>query len=153
MNHKEHKEHKEHKGLETRRTGNNHPAVASIPPTTEQVVHEVIGAAIAVHRALGPGFIEPVYDRAMRIELRHRNLRTELQKAIQIEYRGEVVCRHRLDLVVEGIMVVEIKAVRKLRPIHQAQILSYLKASGCRVGLLMNFNVPVLLDGLRRFVR
>ena len=87
------------------------------------------------------------------IELRHRSLRAEVQKSIAIHYRGELVCRHRLDLVVEDVVVVEVKAVRKLRPIHQAQILSYLKASGYRVGLLMNFNVQLFVDGLRRFIR
>jgi GxxExxY protein len=72
---------------------------------------------------------------------------------VQVYYRGELVCGHRLDIVVESVVVVEVKAVRKLRPIHHAQLLSYLKASGCRVGLLMNFNVPMLIEGLRRFVR
>jgi GxxExxY protein len=79
-------------------------------------------------------------------------LRIEVEKAIQVHYRGELICSHRLDLVVEGAVVLEIKAVRKIRPIHHAQILSYLKASGCRVGLLMNFNATTLVDGLRRFV-
>ena len=107
----------------------------------------------AVHRELGPGFIEPVYGRALVLELRHRDLSTETEQPVQIYYRGEPVCSHRLDIVVERVVVVEVKAVRKLRPIHQAQVLSYLKASGCRIGLLMNFNVPMLIDGLRRFVR
>jgi GxxExxY protein len=123
-----------------------------ISQTTEQIVREIIGAAIAVHRELGPGFIEQVYGRALILELRHRSLRTEAEKPVQVHYRGELVCSHRLDIVVERDVVVEVKAVRKLRPIHRAQVLSYLKASGCRVGLLMNFNVPVLVDGLRRFV-
>lgn len=146
MNHKEpnHKGHKEH------RENREHEP---IPAATEEIAREVIGAAIEVHRELGPGFIEPVYARAMLIELRHRQLVTEVEKAIQIQYRGELVCSHRLDIVVERRVVVEVKAVRKLRPIHRAQILSYLKASRCRVGLLMNFNVPVLTDGLHRFVR
>ena len=99
-----------------------------------------------------PGFIEAVYGRAMVLELRHRMLRIEVEKAIQVHYRGELICNHRLDLVVDSAVVVEIKAVRKIRPIHHAQILSYLKASGCRVGLLMNFNATTLVDGLRRFV-
>jgi GxxExxY protein len=138
MNHKGHEEHQAH---------------LPIPPTTEKIVHDVIGAAIDVHRGLGPGFIESVYCRAMRVELAHRRLRSEGEKAVQVHYRGELVCHHRLDLLVEGLVIVEVKAVRKLRPIHDAQVLSYLKASGCRVGLLMNFNVTKLLDGLRRFVR
>jgi GxxExxY protein len=81
------------------------------------------------------------------------NFNVEEQKSILIQYRGEPVCRHRLDLLVENAVVVEVKAVRRLKRIHQAQILSYLKASGCRVGLLMNFNVTLFVKGLRRFVR
>ena len=144
MNHKEHEEHEEHK---------EYKAHAPIDAATERIVREVIGAGIDVHKQLGPGFIEPVYDSALRIELRHRRLHFEEQKSIAIHYRGALVCQHRLDLVVEDVVVVEVKAVRKLRPIHQAQILSYLKASGCRVGLLMNFNVQLFVDGLRRFIR
>ena len=130
-----------------------HEDPAPIPSEIEHVIREAIGAAIDVHRELGPGFIEPVYHRALVIALRRRQLFVEKQKPIEIRYRGELVCRHFLDLVVENAVVIEVKAVRKLRPLHQAQILSYLKASGYRAGLLINFNVPLLVDGLRRFVR
>jgi GxxExxY protein len=147
MNHKGHEEHNGRNNVQTR--GGHEP----IPETTENVVRNVIAAAIAVHRALGPGFIEPVYHRALRVELRLRNLPFETEKPISIRYRGEPLCDHRLDLVADGAVVVEIKAVRKVRPVHQAQLLSYMKASGYRVGLLMNFNVPRLVDGLQRFVR
>jgi GxxExxY protein len=168
MNHKEHKDHKEDKEDKEDKgakastfftaatmngigaTGSKTPPIAA---STERVVREVIGAAIQVHRALGPGFIEPVYERAMRVELDCRNLRVARQKSILIQYRGKPLCRHQLDFVIEDVVIVEVKAVKWLRPIHQAQILSYLKASGCRIGLLMNFNVPLLIDGLRRFVR
>lgn len=140
MNHQEHNDHKDRKHHEP------------VPDETERVVREIIGAAIEVHRQLGPGFIETVYRKALRIELRHRNLLAEAERSIQVHYRGELVCRHRLDIVVERAVVVEVKAVRKIRPIHHAQVLSYLKASRCRVGLLMNFNVSLFVDGLRRFV-
>jgi GxxExxY protein len=140
MNHKAHQEHKDRL---------HEPIDAEV----EHIVRVVIGAGIAVHRELGPGFIEPVYGRALCVELRHREFNVEEQKSILIQYRGEPVCRHRLDLLVENAVVVEVKAVRRLKRIHQAQILSYLKASGCRVGLLMNFNVTVFVKGLRRFVR
>jgi GxxExxY protein len=142
MNHKAHKEHKD-------------DIHEPIPAEVERIVRGVIGAGagIAVHRELGPGFIEPVYGRALCVELRHREFNVEEQKSILIQYRGEPVCRHRLDLLVENAVVVEVKAVRRLKRFHQAQILSYLKASGCRVGLLMNFNVTVFVKGLRRFVR
>jgi len=150
--HKEQKEHKKPK--ENKERDERHDeALEPIAPEIERVIREAIGGAIDVHKELGPGFIEAVYHRALVIALRHRGLFAEEQKAIEIHYRGELVCRHRLDLVIENAVVVEVKAVRKLRPLHQAQILSYLKASRCRAGLLMNFNVPLLIDGLRRFVR
>jgi GxxExxY protein len=145
MNHEDHEDHKE----EERHKDEHEP----LREQTEAIVRQVIGAGLAVHRALGPGFLEPVYDRALGIELGYRGLSIERQKPIVISYRGELVCRHRLDLVVEGAVVIEVKAVKKLRPIHAAQILSYLKASGCRVGLLMNFNVKMFVAGLQRFVR
>ena len=117
------------------------------------MVSEVIGCGLAVHRELGPGFIEHVYTRAMCVELRLKNLRSERQKPINITYRGEFLCRHCLDFVVEDLLVVEVKAVKEIRPIHEAQILSYLKAGKYRVGLLMNFNVKMFVDGLHRLVR
>jgi GxxExxY protein len=140
MSHKDHQEHK----------GRPFPAVDQ---EVERIVREVIGAGLAVHRQLGPGFLEAVYDGAVAVELRCRGLTCERQSRIHVQYRGETVADHRLDLLVERCVVVEIKAVNKLRPIHQAQILSYLKASGHRVGLLMNFNVRLFVDGLQRFVR
>jgi GxxExxY protein len=140
MNHEDHKDHK----------GSSYPP---LPGETERVVREVIGAGLAVHRELGPGFIEGVYDRAVCLELKQRNLSYERQKEIQVRYRGETICSHRLDLVVGGCVIVEVKAVKALRPVHKAQILSYLKASNLRVGLLMNFNVKMFVQGLHRFVR
>jgi GxxExxY protein len=140
MNHKGHQEHRE----------SPHPV---LDPKVERIVTEVIGAALAVHRQLGPGFVETVYEQAIAFELRIRGLGIEQQSSIAVQYRGETVAHHRLDLVVERSVVVEVKAVKKLRPIHQAQLLSYLKAGGYPVGLLMNFNVKLLVDGLQRFVR
>jgi GxxExxY protein len=93
------------------------------------------------------------YEHAIAFELRSRGLGFEQPSSLAMQYRGETVAQHRLDLVVERSVVVEVKAVKKLRPIHQAQLLSYLKASGYRVGLLMNFNVRLLVDGLQRFAR
>jgi GxxExxY protein len=137
-----HEDHQAHQG-----------AFRPIDSAIERIVRETIGAGLAVHRQLGPGFVEPVYDRAIAVELRCRGLGFEQQHRVDITYRDEVVSQHRLDLVVEQCVVVEVKAVRKLLPIHQAQLLSYLKASGHRVGLLMNFNVRLFVSGLQRFVR
>jgi GxxExxY protein len=154
MNHKEYREQKNHEE-QNHKDHKDHKDETHDPidPAVEQVVREVIGSAIAVHRQLGPGFLEPVYDRALCVELECRGLRVERQKCIDVYYRGVLICQHRLDLVAEKSVIVEVKAVREIRPIHQAQMLSYLKASGLRVGLLMNFNVKLFVDGLHRFVR
>lgn len=116
-------------------------------------ITEQIGAAIAVHRALGPGLLESTYEACLAFELLERRLRIERQTALPVVYRGvRIDCGYRLDLIVEGMVVVELKAVERLLPIHDAQMLTYLKLSGHPVGLLLNFNVPMLRDGIRRFV-
>ena len=113
----------------------------------------VIGAAIEVHRALGPGLLESVYQLAMEAELRARKVPFERQKPVPIRYRGLVLDGGlRLDFVVAGELIVEIKSVSQLIDIHEAQLLTYLKMTGCPVGLLVNFNVGVLRRGIRRLV-
>ena len=113
---------------------------------------ETIGAAIAVHRELGPGFIESIYRKAMRIELEARNLVLEEERSVYVRYRGIEIPGQRVDLIVESLIVVELKAVTHFDPIHKAQLISYLKTTGLRGGLLINFRVPVLRDGIRRVV-
>lgn len=118
-----------------------------------EITEQVLGAAIAVHRALGPGLLESTYEACLAFELLERRLRIERQTALPVVYRGvRIDCGYRLDLVIEGMVVVEIKAVERMLPIHEAQILTYLKLSGIPVGLLLNFNVPMMRDGIRRFV-
>lgn len=118
-----------------------------------QVTEAIIGAAIAVHRELGPGLLESAYEACLAYELAERGLAVERQKELPINYRGITVdCGYRIDLLVEGIVIVELKAVERLDPIHEAQLLSYLKLSGCRAGLLINFNVRLLKNGVRRLV-
>ena len=113
----------------------------------------IIGAAISVHKELGPGLLESAYEACLAYELAERKLRIERQKSLPITYRGvQLDCGYRIDLLVESQVVVELKAVENLEPIHEAQLLSYLKLSRCEVGLLINFNVKVLKDGIRRFV-
>jgi GxxExxY protein len=112
----------------------------------------VIGAAIAVHRVLGPGFLESIYEQALCVELRQRSVEFVRQPVIEVAYEGTVIGEHRLELLVGHCLVVELKAVEQLLPIHTAQVLSYLKASGHHLGLLMNFNVPVLRQGIKRIV-
>ena len=126
---------------------------APIPEAIEAVGHQVIGGAIAVHRALGPGYVEGIYHRAMIIELKSLGLRLDEELTAQISYKDQPVGSHRADLIVAGALVIEIKAVRQLEPIHAAQVASYLKAFDLRLGLLINFNVAVLKQGLRRVVR
>jgi GxxExxY protein len=117
------------------------------------ITETTIGAAIAVHRELGPGLLESAYEACLVYELSERGVAVERQKTLPVVYRGaKVDCGYRIDLLVEGCVVVELKAVDKLDPIHTAQLLSYLKLSGCRVGLLINFHVKMLRDGIRRVV-
>lgn len=118
-----------------------------------KITDVIIGAAISVHRELGPGLLESSYEACLTFELAEQKLKIERQKGLQVKYRGvQLDCGYRIDLFVEDQVVVELKAVEKLEPIHEAQLLSYLKLSGCEVGLLINFNVKMLKDGIRRLV-
>jgi GxxExxY protein len=126
---------------------------AAIPAEDEELAHKIIGAAIEVHRLLGPGFLEAVYEKALMHELRLRGLTAEKQKDILVPYKDIQIEGQRLDLLVGGRVILELKAVSELHPLHQAQLLSYLKATGLRLGLLINFNVPVLKAGVKRLVR
>jgi len=124
-------------------------------PLTEDVeliVERTIGCCIAVHRELGPGLLESIYVRAVCLELEASGISFEQQKPIPVNYRGKLLCHQRLDIVVAQQIILEIKCVERLHPVHHAQLLSYLKISGFRGGLLLNFNSAVLRDGLRRIV-
>ncbi len=113
----------------------------------------MIGAAIHVHRVLGPGLLESVYEHCLAHELRKCGFVVETQKPVPIRYDGLVIDGgFRLDLLVGTSLVVELKHVEALLPVHQAQLLTYLKLTGCQVGLLLNFNVPTLRRGIRRIV-
>ncbi|MCA1600926.1 MAG: GxxExxY protein [Acidobacteria bacterium] len=119
----------------------------------EGLTREIIGAAIEVHRELGPGLLESTYTACLCRELELRGLSFECQKPLPLEYKGaRLDCGYRLDLIIGGLVVMEIKSVVALAPIHEAQLLTYLKLTGVKVGLLINFNVILLKDGLRRLV-
>ncbi len=118
----------------------------------DKLAYAVIGAAIEVHRHLGSGFLETAYERALYIELQLRGIEFERQVPISLLYKEHDIGECYLDLVVEGMLVLELKAVAALHPIHTAQLLSYLKAGAFQVGLLINFNVNVLRDGIRRVI-
>ena len=111
----------------------------------EALSGRILEAALAVHKALGPGFLESVYQKAMEVALRHRDIPFEDQKEIHICFEDVEVGLHRLDLVVAAEVVVELKAVKALEDIHYAQVKSYLKATGFHIGLLLNFNAPTLV--------
>jgi GxxExxY protein len=118
-----------------------------------QITHDIIGAAIEVHRALGPGLLESAYEACLAYEIGERGLKVERQKPLPPIYKDVTLdCGYRLDLLVENTVIVEVKTVDKLAPIHDAQLLSYLKLSGCKVGLLINFNMPILKHGIRRLM-
>jgi GxxExxY protein len=117
------------------------------------VTEAIIGAAIEVHRLLGAGLLESAYERCLRHELTLRGIPFVHQQELPVEYKGlQLDCGYRLDLVVAGLVVVEIKSVEKLEKIHEAQLLTYLRLGHWQIGLLINFNVPVLKDGIKRRV-
>lgn len=114
---------------------------------------EIIGAAIEVHRHLGPGLLESAYEECLCRELAIQGLTFERQKPLRVSYKGvNLDCGYRLDVVVEGLVILELKAVEQIEPIHEAQLLTYLKLSDLRLGMLINFNVPILKNGIKRIV-
>lgn len=119
----------------------------------EQLTEGIIGAAIEVHRELGPGLLESVYEECLCHELTLRDIAFERQVDLPVTYKGiELSCGYRMDLVIGDTVVAELKTVEKLLPIHEAQLLTYLRLSGKRIGLLLNFNAAVLRDGIKRMV-
>jgi len=114
---------------------------------------KIIGAAIEVHKVLGPGLLESTYEECICHELNMRDVSFERQKPLPLIYKGRSLdCGYRLDLVVEDVIVVELKSCNNIEPIHEAQLLTYLKLSGLKLGLLLNFNVPVMRNGIVRIV-
>ncbi len=121
--------------------------------TDNEISHEIIGATIEVHRRLGPGLLESAYEECLSKELALRKLAVERQKPVPVVYKDvKLECGYRMDLLVKGRVVVELKSVESLAAIHEAIILTYLRLSGHRLGLLINFNVKVLKDYIRRYI-
>ena len=120
----------------------------------EDLTERIIACAMTVHDALGPGLLESIYQRCLVVELRSASLQVETERYVPVLYRGAVIdSPFKLDLVVEGLIVIEVKAVQSFAPVHHAQVVSYLKLTGYPVGLLINFNVTLLKHGIRRVVR
>lgn len=118
----------------------------------KQLTERIIGCAIEVHRQLGPGLLEGTYESALCIELESAGLKFVRQPVFPVVYKGQVIGEYRVDLIVEDAVVVELKSVERFDPIFEAQVLTYLKVTGKRIGLLMNFNSRLLRDGIKRFV-
>jgi GxxExxY protein len=118
-----------------------------------QLSSKIIGAAIEVHKTLGPGLLESAYEECLCHELSIQGLLFEKQKPLSIDYKGKKLdCGYRLDIVVEKAIIIELKSCEKIEPIHKAQLLTYLKLSGLNLGLILNFNVPLMRDGIVRIV-
>jgi GxxExxY protein len=115
------------------------------------LTERIIGLAIKVHKTLGPGLLESTYEICFAYELEKNGFRVQRQKALPVVYAGITIeCGYRIDLMIDGKIILELKSIEKILPIHEAQLLSYLKLSGCRLGLLMNFNTKYLKDGILR---
>ena len=118
-----------------------------------ELTHAIVGAAIEVHRALGPGLLESAYEECLCHELRLREIVYERQKPLAINYKQvRLDCGYRLDLVVEDKVILELKSCERIEDIHKAQLLTYLKLSGLQLGLILNFNVPIMKEGIVRVV-
>jgi GxxExxY protein len=116
--------------------------------------HEIIGAAIEVHKTIGPGLLESAYEECLSQELSIRSIPFEQQVELPIEYKGmKLSAGYRIDIIVNGLLILELKSVEKLMPIHEAQLLTYLRLSDIWLGLLININVPVFKQGIKRLVQ
>jgi len=119
----------------------------------DRLSKEIIGSAIEVHRHLGPGLLESAYEECLSKELAIRDIVFERQKPLAVVYKGITLdCGYKLDIVVEDKVILELKSVNKIESIHEAQLLTYLKLSGLKLGILINFNVPILKEGIKRIV-
>ena len=124
----------------------------TLPDDLEELIHDTIGCCLEVHKELGPGMSEAIYSMALAIELTHRQIQFEKEKPIPVRYRGRLLCHQRVDLLVRSRLIVEVKSVERIHPVHVAQTVSYLRATRNRAGLVINFNLEVLRLGIRRVV-
>ena len=125
---------------------------SNLPKDIEELVHKVIGAAIEVHRHLGPGFLESIYEEALCYEMTLQGIKFERQKEIEIKYKDVHIKGQRIDILVDNCLILELKAIDEIAPIHEAQLLSYLKTTGFRIGLIINFKVQQLKLGIKRII-
>jgi len=133
---------------------NNYPKKNQIPDSTNKISGQIVDAAFVVHSTYGPGLLESVYEKCLIHELKLRDIKTQSQMAVPLDFKGLLVERGLvLDLLVEDCVIVEVKSVNSLHPVHQQQLLTYLKITGKRVGLLINFNEALIKNGIKRVVR
>ncbi|MCC7300381.1 MAG: GxxExxY protein [Verrucomicrobia bacterium] len=118
----------------------------------DQLAKDVVDACVEVHRILGPGYLESLYEEALAAELSFRNIPFERQKAVNVDYKGKSIGQGRMDFLVADCLVVELKTVEAFAPIHTAQVISYLKATGLSIGLLLNFNTALMKQGIKRII-
>ena len=139
--------------METQRTPGSHKEHEPLPQATERVGRAIIGGAIAVHRTLGPGLLESAYEICLAHELERQGNVALRQVALPVVYEAvKLEAGYRVDLLVDGVVVVEVKSVDALAPVHEAQLLTYLRLSGRRLGFLINFNVVLLKQGIKRMI-
>jgi GxxExxY protein len=150
MNHEGSRKHEAHEEVAGTRFRMRRDSPLS--PEADRLMTHTIGSAIAVHRALGPGFLESIYRKAMCVELEARGISFQVERPVRVAYRGVEIPGQRVDLIVGGLIVVELKTVVRLDRVHVGQLMSYLKTTGLRGGLLINFRVPILVKGLKRIV-
>ena len=150
MNHEGHDDHEGHESKASQPYRMRLPS--PLTALAEHAMSETIGCAIRVHRELGPGFLESIYRKAMCLELEAAGLSYESERPVHVKYRNVEITGQRVDLIVDGLIVVELNAVIRLDDVHRAQLISYLRTTGLRGGLLVNFRVPVLQRGLKRVV-
>jgi len=154
LKHEEHEDHEAYKDLTEREVVWSEKVFSgALPDNLELVATQIVDAAFKVHSKLGPGLLESLYERCLMRELQKRGLRVRRQVLVPIEYDGELLDDGlRIDLLVEESVIIEVKATEKLLPIHEAQLLTYLKLTGHRLGFLINFNVKLIKDGIKRMV-
>lgn len=139
--------------METQRTPRGHQGHEALPERTEATARHVVGAAVAVHRALGPGLLESAYDVCLAHELARGGHEVARQLELPVVYQEvSLDAGYRLDMMIDGVVIVEVKAVESLLPVHEAQLLTYLRLSRCRLGFLINFNVVLLKQGIKRMI-
>ncbi len=138
--------------LDAKYTKEEERRMRQLSDEVERLAYAVIGAAIEVHRVLGPGFLESVYHQALKLEFQMRAIPHKSKHPVAINYKGHQVGEGELDFLVGDVLVVELKAVEKLSPINEAQVISYLKTTKHPLGLLINFNVPILKEGIKRII-